>query len=458
MNLLRRDRGPDRPRVFLLGLDGVPYSYLRAETAAGRLPNLAALFAEGSLAPMRSSLPTVSSTAWTSFFTGRDAGGHGVFGFMDCKPDSHEFYFPNLEHVAAPALWDVLQESGLRSVIVNVPGTYPARPVDGALVSGFVAPSIDRAVYPPELLPRLREMGYRVDLDAAASRASFEALERDLFETFGRRKDAIRMLLAEEAWDLFVAVVTETDRLYHFQWNHMEAEVPEVVDLFHRFHAAIDDFVGWLVESLPASSQLLLMSDHGFATERVDVNTNAWLKERGYLAFDEGGGKDLSAISPRSSVYSLAPGRFYVNRVGPRPRGSVPPERVGPVLDGLISDLSDLRDPETGELVYGDLLLRDDVYHGPQAARGPDVILTFKPGYELKASASGASVFGAPAEGLAGMHTYDDAHFYIRDEELRDGPLELHDVAATVAHLLGVEGTPFSGVSMIPRRDLQEAT
>ena len=152
MPRLRQRRGARRPRVFVLGLDGTPGSYLRAETTAGRLPNLAALFADGGPVPLRSSLPSVSSTAWTTFFTGRDPGGHGVFGFMDWAA-SHDLWFPNLEHVTVPTLWDVLGSAGRRSVILNVPGTYPARPLDGVLVSGFVAPRIERAVHPPALLP-----------------------------------------------------------------------------------------------------------------------------------------------------------------------------------------------------------------------------------------------------------------------------------------------------------------
>jgi predicted AlkP superfamily phosphohydrolase/phosphomutase len=455
LNLLRRKSGGARPRVFVLGLDGVPCSYLRAETAAGRLPNLAALFGEGNLVPMRSSLPTVSSTAWTSFFTGQDAGGHGVFGFMDCRAESHEFYFPNLEHVTAPTLWDILERSGKRSIVLNVPGTYPARRLNGVLVSGFVAPSIERAVYPPELLPRLQAMGYRIDLDAWASRGSFEALDRDLFETFDSRKRAIRTLLREEDWDLFVGVVTETDRLYHFHWNAMEAGDGRVTDLFHRFHAAIDEFVGWLVEELPEGAELIIMSDHGFTTERLNVNTNAWLRERGYLAFDDAEPKDLSTISSRSTVYSLAPGRFYINRAGMRPRGTVSPKQVDSVLERLVSDLQGFTDPQTDELVYDELILRDDAYHGPQATRGPDATLTFRPGYELKASAGGTDVFGPPAEGLAGMHTYEDSHLYVRGAELRLGPYELHDVAPTIAALLGVDATGFFGTSVLAESALQ---
>jgi predicted AlkP superfamily phosphohydrolase/phosphomutase len=449
MPLLRRSRGARRPRVFVLGLDGTPYSYLRAETAAGRLPSLAALLGHGGPAPMRSSLPSVSSTAWTTFFTGRDPGGHGVFGFMDCKAASHDFYFPNLDQVTAPTVWDVLGSAGRRSVILNVPGTYPARPLPGVLVSGFVAPRIERAVHPPRLLPRLRAMGYRIDLDAWAARAELEVLEEELFATLDRRLEAIRLLLAEEPWDLFVAVITETDRLYHFLWNAMVAGEGRAVDLFHRFHAAIDRFLGWLVDALPAGTHLITLSDHGFAAERRSVFTNAWLRRRGFLAFDTDEPKGMSMISPASTVYSLDPGRFYVNRAGGRARGGVPSHRAGEVVDRLVEELAGFRDPDTGELVYGRAVRRDEAYHGPYAALGPDVVLTLKPGYELKGSTAARAVLGPPAAGLGGMHTSDDAFLWVGGAALRQGHHDLHDLAPTILELLGVAPAGFQGRSLL---------
>jgi len=458
MRLLGRGKA-SKPRVFVLGLDGTPHSYLKAEVSAGRLPNLAALFEDGSFAPMRSSLPSVSGTAWMTVFTGHDPGGHGIYGFMDCKPDSHDFYFPNYDHVRAPALWDLLAPAGKRSVVLNVPGTYPARPiggprtpqlVQGALVAGFVAPKLERAVYPPPLLERLRGIGYRVDLDNAAARGAFERLEEDLFATFAARRQAVQMLLHDGDWDLFVAVVTETDRLYHFLWNGMADGDERVVDLFHRFHAELDAFAGWLAGTLPEGTELLLMSDHGFTSARLDVFTNAWLVERGYLAFDVDEPKGLSAISPRSTVFSLDPGRFYLNRAGVRPRGSVQPAQADAVLERLLGDLADFRHPGSGELVYGQAVRCDQAYHGAEAARGPDVVLTLRPGYELKGGTKGTAVFRPPGEGLAGMHTSDDSHLYLRGRAIREGRIDLHDVAPTIAELLGVDlAGSFQGRSLL---------
>jgi predicted AlkP superfamily phosphohydrolase/phosphomutase len=452
MRLLQRTRiatRPARPRVFVLGLDGTPCSYLRAETAAGRLPNLAALFREGGPVPMRSSLPSVSSTAWTTFCTGRDPGGHGVFGFTDLRPDSHDLFFPNSGDVAAPAIWDLLARTGRRSVALNIPGTYPARPVQGALVAGFVAPSIERAVHPPALLPRLRTLGYRIDLDTRAARESFEWLEEDLFATLDRRVAALRMLLTDVDWDLFVAVFTETDRLYHFLWNAMEAGEPRVVDLFHRFHHELDRLVGWLMNALPAGTHLVSLSDHGFAAERAAVYVNAWLRERGYLAFEVDRPVGLSTISPASTVFSLDPGRLYVNRAGRRPRGGVGPDQVPAVLERLLADLADLRDPSTGELAYTAAVVREDAYHGARAPLGPDVILTLKPGYDLKASVKAGQVFGQPEQGLGGMHADDDAYLYVGGAAMREGPHGLEDLAPTIADLLGVELDGLQGRSVL---------
>jgi predicted AlkP superfamily phosphohydrolase/phosphomutase len=454
MRLLRgRSAAKAKPRVFVLGFDGTPHSYLKAETSAGRLPNLAALFEDGASVPMRSSLPSVSGTAWMSVFTGRDPGAHGIFGFMDCKRDSHDFSFPNFDHVRAPVLWDLLASAGKRSVILNVPGTYPARAMHGSLVAGFVAPQLERAVHPPSLLPRLRALDYRIDLDTWAARDAFERLEEDLFTTFAKRREAVRLLLEDEDWDLFAAVVTETDRLYHFLWNGMADGEQQVLDLFQRFHAELDAFAGWLAERLPDGTELLLMSDHGFTSARVDVYTNAWLVEGGYLGFDVDEPKGMSSISRDSTVYSLDPGRFYVNQAGERPRGSVPPGQVDDVVERLVADLAQFRHPGADELVYGQLIRREQAYHGPEAARGPDVVLTLKPGYELKGGTRSKEVFRPPAQGLAGMHTSDDSHLYLRGRAIREGNVDLHDIAPTIAELLGVElgeGT-FQGRSLLER-------
>src|SRR5438309_1959222 len=129
------------------------------------MPNLAQLLAGGTVAPMRSSIPVISSVSWTSFMTGRNPGKHGVYGFTDVKPGTFTMFFPNFGNVRSDTLWDVAGRAGKRSIVLNVPNTYPARPLEGLLVSGFVAVNLERAVFPPSLLPRLQAENYRIDVD-----------------------------------------------------------------------------------------------------------------------------------------------------------------------------------------------------------------------------------------------------------------------------------------------------
>ena len=49
---------------MVVGLDGVPASYLEERVAAGAMPVFAELLGQGCLVPMNSSVPPVSSVAW----------------------------------------------------------------------------------------------------------------------------------------------------------------------------------------------------------------------------------------------------------------------------------------------------------------------------------------------------------------------------------------------------------
>jgi len=150
MPLLRKLFPKRKKRAVLIGLDGVPYTLLATLIDRGLTPNLARLASGGAeyFKQMDASLPEISSVSWSSFMTGLNPGRHGIYGFMDLKPASYQLYFPSYPHLKVPALWDTLGKKGRRSVVVNLPGTYPARPHEGVLISGFVAIDLKKAVHP----------------------------------------------------------------------------------------------------------------------------------------------------------------------------------------------------------------------------------------------------------------------------------------------------------------------
>ncbi|HKT38220.1 MAG TPA: alkaline phosphatase family protein, partial [Ktedonobacterales bacterium] len=154
-------------RVLAIGIDGVPYSFAMRQIAEGRMPNLARIFQAGTVRPLNSSWPFVSSVAWSSFMTGCNPGKHNIYGFVDRRLNTYDVFLPNSSTMKREPIWCELSKAGKEVVVMNVPVTYPPRQVNGLMVSCFLSPSLEKATYPKELAGRLQQMGYKIDADAA---------------------------------------------------------------------------------------------------------------------------------------------------------------------------------------------------------------------------------------------------------------------------------------------------
>jgi len=260
-------------RVCVIGLDGVPHSLLQDLSAKGVMPHFKELIPAGNLHRMKASLPEISSVSWTDFMTGTNSGSHGIFGFTDLKSGTYDLRFPNFNDVKAETLWDRLGKTKKKSVIVNQPSTYPARRIEGTLISGFVAIEMSKAVYPLSLKPRLENIGYEIDIDTFRAREDHEFLWKELDRTLVGREKAWEMLWADD-WDFFEFVITGTDRLQHFLWDALadpgHPHHLRFLDYYHR----IDGLVGRISEAfekLTGSREgLYLLSDHGFTGMRQE--------------------------------------------------------------------------------------------------------------------------------------------------------------------------------------------
>ncbi|MFH0822600.1 MAG: alkaline phosphatase family protein, partial [Pseudomonadota bacterium] len=180
-------------RAAVIGLDGVPFELLGSFIDAGIMPNTAEIARRGTFVKMETALPAVSAVAWTSFITGRNPGAHGIFGFTDLNGNEISLKLPSFQDVKVPTFWDTLP--GIESLIVNVPFTYPAVPTRGVMISGFVAPVFERAVYPQSLIPWLRAKNYRIDVDSVKGRSDRHGLIRELFETLAVTEDVMLELV-----------------------------------------------------------------------------------------------------------------------------------------------------------------------------------------------------------------------------------------------------------------------
>ena len=146
------------PQAAILGLDGVPIHLLEELAQRDVMPHMKTLMEQGCLAKMRSSLPANSAASWSSMITGVGPGTHGVYGFTDFIPGTYTVCYHSSRKLKAQPFWT--KEHDRRVLVINLPAAYPAQPLNGTMITGFVSPQLEKAVYPPGLLSWLREGGY----------------------------------------------------------------------------------------------------------------------------------------------------------------------------------------------------------------------------------------------------------------------------------------------------------
>ncbi len=423
----------------------MPYTFMQRLIAEGRAPNAERLARQGSLLRMDSTWPWVSSVAWSSMMTGVNPAKHNIFGFIDRDPATYKQFIPTSQNMRARTLWEVLSDAGKRVIVVNVPVTYPPRPVNGVLVGCFLSPSLEKAVYPPSYLPTLQSLGYIVDADPWKARESKDLALQEVNSVLDARIRTLFHMLDHEQWDYLHVHVMETDRLHHFLWQQMEEGHATYAPAFYDFYRRIDDMLGELAGRLDENTTLVWMADHGFCTIKKEVYVNRWLMDNGWLHLcnvPPDRKKGLDEIDPRSVAYSLDPGRVFIRVQGREKEGSVPP---GAAYEGLRDEIAaaalELTDPDSGERIFQAAFRREELYHGPYLEQAADLILAPYDGYDPKGPLYKEDLTFKGDE-LVGMHTHDDAMLYVGGQTIPQSRFSVLDVMPTLLDLMGVSPPP----------------
>ncbi len=436
----------DHPRIgplraMIIGLDGTPCSLIHRLVSDGLMPNFANLLQGGTLAAMESVLPTVSSVAWASLVTGCNPGRHNIYGFIDRVPQTHEMYIPTSGTMRARTWTEIFSGMGGRVFSMGVPTTYPPKPVNGIQISGFLAPDLNRATYPPEVAGRLSAMGYRIDVDAWLARRDTERFLDDVFQAMERRFDAMFEFLDQEPWDLFVAHVLETDRLHHFLWGLVEDGSEAYLPWFNRFYARVDRAIGEVANRLDDDVMMMIVSDHGFCKLKYEVHLNYWLRQAGYLRHPGKTASGLRDLGPDTRCYSLFPGRIYLSLRGRERGGCVAP---GAEYESLRQDVADglmeLRNPTTGERVIRRIFRREELYTGDACGLAPDLVAMPVDGYDLKGGFDKDELMERGP--VNGAHTFSDAMFFINRKVDLMPRIRVIDVFPTLFDAVGLNVPP----------------
>jgi predicted AlkP superfamily phosphohydrolase/phosphomutase len=160
-------------RVVVLGVDGMDPDILQEvlELYPDRVPNLKRLVEEGDgIHALGTSTPPQSPVAWSSFITGLNPGGHGIFDFIHRDPatkaptsstvragdepttlDLGSYRIPlpigdqGGSNRSGDAFWVTLREHGVPADIWRMPINFPVEPSLGWSFSGMMTPALDSA-------------------------------------------------------------------------------------------------------------------------------------------------------------------------------------------------------------------------------------------------------------------------------------------------------------------------
>jgi len=326
---------------------------------------------------------------------------------MDLFPNSYKMRFPNFNDLKAPPFWDQWQG---KSVIINVPSTYPVRETNGVLISGFVSIDFEKSVYPKSLIPQLKDLDYRLDVDSQKAHSSMELFLADLDKTLEARIKAYRYLWQTQDWQTFMLVFTGTDRLFHFLWDAYEDKDHKYHNLFLEHFRKIDQAVGEIISRITDDDLLIMHSDHGFERLQNDVYISYLLIQNGFLRFKQDQDITLNNICYGTKAFVLDPARIYLNLKGKFPCGTVAPAEAEEVLHQLEKLFSSLE--IDGKKVIRDIYRKDQLYSGPCLENAPDMVLVGNEGFNLKANVKAEQL--ADKGIFTGKHTQDTAFLIIR--------------------------------------------
>lgn len=389
-------------------MDGVPHGLISRYASDGTMPNVGRILKDGILRRMESSVPDVSCVAWSTIITGKNPGEHGIYGFMNLAPGTYDFSFPNFNDLRARPFWEEMP--GKRSVIVNIPATYPARPLDGVLISGFIAIDLPKATWPKELVPKLRELGYRIDVDATKGHSDMGTFLKDLEEETESKVRAYRYLWEKEPWDIFYFVFTGTDRLSHFLFEAFENENHPHRKAFLSHFRRIDEAVGEIYGRVRDDDLFMMLSDHGFGPIENEVNVNWFLKEKGFLNIVNPSPDSFNGVGEGSKAFTLDPARIHVNLTDRYPRGCVKPADRKKVAEDIAAAFEELR--VDGKPVVRRICRRLETYSGPRLDVAPDLVVLPNRGFDLKARLVARQLISRGI--FTGAHTHDDAFLFVR--------------------------------------------
>jgi predicted AlkP superfamily phosphohydrolase/phosphomutase len=160
----RTGSAPPVKRIIVLGIDGMDPAFL--ERHWNDLPNLNRLRSTGDFKRLATTVPPQSPVAWSTFSTGLNPGGHGVFDFVHRNPATLAL-FSSMAETEPPrrtlsigpyviplskgrvrqfrkglTFWQLLDRHNIPVTLLRMPNNFPPVPSKAKSLSGMGTPDL----------------------------------------------------------------------------------------------------------------------------------------------------------------------------------------------------------------------------------------------------------------------------------------------------------------------------
>lgn len=480
-------------KVLVVGIDAATFDLIRPLTQQGKLQTLKKIMDEGVSGELRSTIPPLTAPAWTSMVTGKNPGKHGIFDFTKRKKGSYEEAVQSSLNRDAETIWNIVGRKNKKVVVINVPLTYPPEKVNGALISGIPAPeSGNDFVFPKQLLDEIeREVGeYRIWYKVEPGEKSAISFTRDIEQLIELRGQVARYLMKNKEWDFFMVNFQSLDWVQHFYWKYMNKDGFEnglgskskCSHVIENTYTRIDEQLSKILEIIEEDTYLFIVSDHGAGPLKKNVYLNNWFAATDLLVYKKSTkyllhkigftSENIYKLIAKSRLANLVPklrekknfilhrflttndvdwsktqaysigldGNIFINLKGREPQGVIEPgKEYEEVRRYLIQNLQKLKDPETDELIFDEVYLREEIFDGPHLSEAPDILLLLTR-YHQDVKFVSKKLIGPPPDNISANHRMNGI-MIIKGPNIKHGSLlkgaNILDVAPTILHTMG---------------------
>jgi predicted AlkP superfamily phosphohydrolase/phosphomutase len=265
-------------QVIAIGLEAADPDLLDQWRSEGHLPVIDSLIKKGSWRKLMSNTEISSGATWASLITGVSAAKHGMgFYHRQLKTGSYEIVKKYADEIGRNPFWFQLNKSGKKSVVFDIPTSYPVKDFNGIQIIGWGAEGLNwhQASEPKNIIKEIISKFGKHPLEGWYQKIinnldEWKKLRNDLLEGVEKRTSIIKWLYEKDQWDFFLVGFAEMHWGGHYFWHLMDEKNPNYNSEFAKecgttildIYKAVDKSIAEIIKNSPDAT-ILIFSNTG---------------------------------------------------------------------------------------------------------------------------------------------------------------------------------------------------